>query len=146
MIRHIVHININVTDIERSVAFYERLGFRVMHVLGEDEKDVRSTRHDGTRTIRGAVLSLGDAPLVSTKIELIESVDPPAEPQAELPQNRAGFSRLALRVKGLKRLYDDLRAQGVEFLSEPIEIDLVGASRYVLFRDPDGTLLELIEF
>jgi len=34
----------------------------------------------------------------------------------------------------------------VEFLSEPHEIDVVGAKRYVLFRDPDGTLLELIEF
>ena len=26
------------------------------------------------------------------------------------------------------------------------EIDIVGAKRFVLFRDPDGTLLELIEF
>jgi catechol 2,3-dioxygenase-like lactoylglutathione lyase family enzyme len=63
-----------------------------------------------------------------------------------LPENRLGFSRLALRTKDLIPFYEKLKAAGVEFLSEPIEIDVVGARRYVLFRDPDGTLLELIEF
>lgn len=147
MIRHVVHVNINVSDIARSVEFYERLGFRVMHVLADEPADdAGALMHFGGRTTRGAVMSLGDEPLTSTKIELIEPVDPPAEPQGELPQNRVGFSRLALRTKNLIPFYEKLKAEGVEFLSEPIEIDVVGAKRYVLFRDPDGTLLELIEF
>ena len=37
MIRDIVHININVTDIERSLAFYQKLGFRIMHVFGDPD-------------------------------------------------------------------------------------------------------------
>ncbi|UCE87493.1 MAG: VOC family protein [Deltaproteobacteria bacterium] len=147
MIRHIVHININVSDIERSVAFYRLLGFEVMHVLSDaPSDDVRQLMHFGGRTTRGAVMSLGDDPLTSTKIELLEPVDPPPEPQGELPENRLGFSRLALRTKNLIPFYEKLKAAGVAFLSEPIEIDVVGAKRYVLFRDPDGTLLELIEF
>ena len=42
--------------------------------------------------------------------------------------------------------YHALRGKGIEFEAEPQEIDIVGAKRFVLFRDPDGTLLELIEF
>jgi catechol 2,3-dioxygenase-like lactoylglutathione lyase family enzyme len=147
VIRHIVHVNINVSDIERSVEFYRLLGFELMHVLADEPTDdVRQLMHFGGRTTRGAVMSLGDDPLTSTKVELLEPVDPPAEPQGVLPENRVGFSRLALRTKDLIPFYEKLKAAGVEFLSEPIEIDVVGAKRYVLFRDPDGTLLELIEF
>jgi catechol 2,3-dioxygenase-like lactoylglutathione lyase family enzyme len=147
VIRHIVHININVSDIERSVEFYRLLGFELMHVLADEPTDdLRQLMHFGGRTTRGAVMSLGDDPLTSTKIELLEPVDPPPEPQGVLPENRLGFSRLALRTKDLIPFYEKLKAAGVEFLSEPIEIDVVGARRYVLFRDPDGTLLELIEF
>jgi len=53
---------------------------------------------------------------------------------------------VALRTKDLVAFTEKLRAAGVVFESAPIEIDVVGASRFVLFRDPDGTLLELIEF
>ena len=35
MILNLVHVNVNCSDIERSVAFYERLGFRVVHVFGD---------------------------------------------------------------------------------------------------------------
>ena len=35
MIRDIIHLNLNVTDIRRSVEFYELIGFRVMHVFGD---------------------------------------------------------------------------------------------------------------
>jgi catechol 2,3-dioxygenase-like lactoylglutathione lyase family enzyme len=147
MIRHVIHININVSDLERSVEFYEGLGFAVNHVLADDpDAPLGALMHFGGRTTRGAVMSLGEDRLTSTKIELIEPVDPPAEPQGELPESRVGFSRLALRTKNLIPFYEKLKAAGVEFLSAPIEIDVVGAKRYVLFRDPDGTLLELIEF
>ena len=30
MLLNLVHININVTDIERSLEFYERIGFKVV--------------------------------------------------------------------------------------------------------------------
>ena len=34
MLLNVVHININVSDIERSLVFYQKLGFAVMHVFG----------------------------------------------------------------------------------------------------------------
>ena len=37
MIRDIIHLNLNVTDIKRSLEFYEAIGFKVLHVFGDRE-------------------------------------------------------------------------------------------------------------
>ena len=154
MLLNVVHVNVNVTDVERSVAFYEKVGFRVMHVFGDppgakldpDGELGRGMANPGGGRVRGAVMSISDDPRSATKLELIEWVDPPAEPQPERPAWQAGVSRIAIRTKNLAEYHETLRARGIEFESEPVAIDVVGARRYVLFRDPDGTLLELIEF
>jgi catechol 2,3-dioxygenase-like lactoylglutathione lyase family enzyme len=52
VIRHIVHVNINVSDIERSVEFYRLLGFELMHVLADEPTDdLRQLMHFGGRWI-----------------------------------------------------------------------------------------------
>lgn len=147
VIRDIVHLNINVTDIDRSIGFYRKLGFEVMHVFGDaPTSDVGDGMHFGGGHMRGAVLTLGDHPRCWTKLELIQWVQPPTEAQPPRTQTQAGVSRVALRCKGLLAFHEKLLADGVEFEAEPQEIDIVGAKRFALFRDPDGTLLELIEF
>lgn len=137
MLLNVIHININVTDLDRSLEFYEKVGFEVMHTFTNEETGGRS---------RGAVISISDDPRASTKIELIQSIDPPTAPHPIKPLHGAGVSRLAIRTKNLLKVYEELRGKGIEFLSEPIEIDVIGAKRYVLFRDPDDVVIELIEF
>jgi glyoxylase I family protein len=147
MIRDVIHLNINVTDVERSVAFYERLGFKVMHVFGDRENgDVSEGMSFQGGRCKGVVLSLGDHPRSWTKIELIQWIEPPVEPQARAGQHASGVSRIALRTKNLLAFVAGLEAQGVVFETPPQEIDIVGAKRFALLRDPDDVLLELIEF
>lgn len=149
MIREIVHININVTDVGRSVAFYRMLGFEIMHEFGTLPDGDRPPRgmETGDGEVCGAVMSLGDHPRCATKIELLqwlgEAPPPPAEPRGSRGH---GVARIAMRTTDLLESCDTLRARGVEFELEPVEIDVVGARRFALFRDPDGTLLELVEF
>ncbi len=152
MIREIIHVNINVTDIERSLAFYQKLGFKLMHVFGDgaggqgSEDDLAQGMAFGKGRVRGAVLSLSDHPRAATKIELLEWLDPPSTPQPKRPDHQAGVSRVALRVVDLKPFHQRLLEAGIEFEGDVADIDIVGAKCFVLFRDPDGTLLELIEF
>ena len=147
MIRELIHVNINVIDIYRSLPFYEALGFQVMHVFGErNGLESWSPMEMRGRRCRGVVMSLGDHPRAATKIELLEWVEPKTEPASSRTVTQAGVGRIALRTRDLVSFTERLRSAGVEFESAPIEIDVVGASRFVLFRDPDGTLLELIEF
>ena len=138
---NLVHVNINVSDLDRAIAFYERIGFHVMHRLEGEGSDTM-----GPATSRGAVMSLSDDPRASCKIELLKWTPSENEPPRERSPYQVGVSRVAIRTKNLLETVEELRSRGVEFLSEPHEIDVVGAMRYVLFRDPDGTLLELIEF
>ena len=42
--------------------------------------------------------------------------------------------------------YQDLKAKGVEFISEPVSFDLDWGIVYVVFfKDPDGFILELMQ-
>ena len=91
-------------------------------------------------------MTLGDHPRSWTKIELIEWVEPKVETSARLGAHASGVSRIALRTKNLISFVEELEAKGIEFEAQPQEIDIVGAHRFALFRDPDDVLLELIEF
>lgn len=147
MIRDIVHVNLNVADIERSIRFYEQIGFRIMHVFGDTPgADVRDGMAFDDGRCRGVVMTLGEHPRAWTKLELIEWLDPPAEIAPPRGPRTTGVSRIALRTKNLLEHVAALEAAGIDFESPPREIDIVGATRFALFRDPDGVLLELIEF
>lgn len=150
MIREIIHININVRDIGRSVAFYRELGFQVMHEFGqlpEGDRPLRGMKTGDGGEVCGAVMSLGDHPRSATKIELLQWLgDAPPEAGAHRSARAPGVSRIAMRTKDLRTFCDELRGRGIVFELEPVEIDVVSAQRFALFRDPDGTLLELVEF
>jgi catechol 2,3-dioxygenase-like lactoylglutathione lyase family enzyme len=146
MILNIIHVNVNVTDIERSLDFYRKVGFQVLHVFGDrPTDDVREGMAFRGGRMRGVVLGISDDPRATTRIELVQWVDPRSGPAPKRSQYDAGVSRIAIRTKNLLAQVESLREKGIRFLSEPQEIDIVGAKRFVLFEDPDGTLLELIE-
>jgi catechol 2,3-dioxygenase-like lactoylglutathione lyase family enzyme len=58
-----------------------------------------------------------------------------------------GLARIALTTSDLDADMAELRAAGVERMSEPASLPGAGGreTRFVCFRDPDGTVLELVE-
>jgi len=149
VIRDIVHLNINVSDIARSLEFYQRLGFEILHVFGDGPQGLGENVEDGMAfaggRCRGAVISLGEHPRCWTKLELIEWIDPPPAPREPAVSHAIGVSRIAIRCKQLHALVERLESEGVEFETPPQETDIVGAKGFAIFRDPDGVLLELVE-
>ena len=143
---NIVHVNVNVTDAERSIEFYRRFGFEVMHVFSDRSEDAGRAGVSHTPKTRGAVMSLGNDPRASCKIELLQSLDPPATAKSPQQPGQAGVGRIAIRTKNLLAYVAKLEGLGITPTLAPQEIDMVGAHRYALYRDPDGVLLELIEF
>lgn len=149
---NLVHINLHVADLDRSINFYERLGFTVMHDLGRNDPhlmppvEVSPLNQHGGGITRGVVMSLGDDPRCSTKLELIQYVDPAPTPRPFKPRQEVGVHRIAIRVKDMDATIADLRAKGIVIPSGPHDIAVMGGrQRYVLFPDPDETMLELIE-
>ncbi|MCO4748337.1 MAG: VOC family protein [Proteobacteria bacterium] len=141
----VLHVNINCSDFERSRAFYEKLGFRVLMEVEQDgTADVAKAVGLPPYKVKGALMALGDGSV----IDLLEWQDPhdPSPPYAQL--NHVGLARIAFATSDIEADIARLKADGVTFLSEePAEVPdpLGGTTRFICFTDPDGTVLELIE-
>ena len=80
-------------------------------------------------------------------IDLLEWVDPSDSSPPYEHLYHLGIARVALATDDLDSDVAFLRSNGVEFLSEPVTVKLNDnpATRFVCFKDPDGTILELVE-
>ena len=146
------HININVADLDRSVAFYRKLGFEVLlpgiPYLNLDDGAQPRPLPDGAASAlgvpegtrgRACIMQLDDG---FPKIDLTEW---DGRAQAEPPGNGdLGLVRLCLASRDLRGDVADLTAQGVEFLSPPTA-GHGGLADIAVCKDPDGTLIELIQ-
>lgn len=146
-IQGLVHININCSNFERSCEFYEKLGFEVfLEVPESNTPEVAAAVGFDKYELRGGLLRLRgtESPLV---IDLLEWRAPsdPAAPYAEL--NHLGIARIALYSSDLDADVEELRANGIEIIGEPATVAWNGrpSSRFVCFKDPDGTVLELVQ-
>lgn len=142
-----VHVNINCRDFDRSWPFYERLGFEVVWMVPEtNTPEVAAAVGMPPYRVKGAIMAIpgADPPVV---IDLLEWVSPSdnADPYPHL--YRPGLARLALATNDLDADLAELVASGVTLVGPPaaVMIDERNGTRFVCFRDPDGTFLELVE-
>lgn len=145
----IFHFTVNVSDFECSLAFYQTLGFQLLR----DNRDVvwpdfvaenfGMTRAQG----RGALLALGPEPH-HVRLDLLEWLEPRWEgPPPGVPIEERVPRIIAIRTRNVRAAYEDLRARGVEFVRPPRDPDpALGIESVVCCRDPDGNLIELIEY
>ena len=155
-IKDVFHVNVNCTDLDRSRAFYELIGFEVVRDLGvvDDPEVLRGLGlPEGCRG-RAVLMVLEPDKPRATRLDLIEWTDPPTGGSSPTAAARAGAPsaalthvgavRIALWTIGIDAEVERLRAAGVEFLSEPVAMP--DGTRFCCFKDPDGTVLELIDF
>ncbi|HIL80464.1 MAG TPA: VOC family protein [Myxococcales bacterium] len=143
----LVHVNVNCSNFERSRAFYEMLGFELLMDVPERNTDeVAAAVGLEPYRLRGGLMRLADArfPFVIDLIEWKEPSDS-SPPYARL--NHLGIARIAMASSDLDADMQRLKAEGVEFISEPATVvwEDHPDSRFVCFKDPDGTVLELVE-
>jgi catechol 2,3-dioxygenase-like lactoylglutathione lyase family enzyme len=146
------HININVSNLEESIAFYQKLGFSML-LPGIPYLDLTSS--DGSNKMPGAaaralampVQSEGRACIMQLdegfpKIDLVEWSG--ADQQPPLSNADLGLVRFCLASQDLATDYATLVEQGVNFLSEP-QSTKDGKADIAVCVDPDGSLIELIQ-
>ena len=146
-VTRLVHVNINCSDFDRSLKFYELLGFqKVIAVPSQNTVEVAAAVGMPPYTVKGALLVLQNSkpPLV---IDLLEWQEPSDNRPPYPNLYHLGIARIALASDDLDSDVKFLKSHGVEFLSEPAEVKLEGQpkTRFVCFKDPDGTILELVE-
>ena len=128
MLKGIDNVGVAVTDLNRSIDFYEKLGF----VRGQDyEADVRGC----SMTCGSAVLFL-----FQTKQTKLQGV----KREPTLAQNPPGLDHISFLVEDVNRRRAGLKAKGIVVLGEPADQDW--GARLVGLKDPDGTNLYLLQY
>jgi glyoxylase I family protein len=142
VIRGIHHTAISTPDIDRAIAFYrDLLGFEVL-VNGAWPRGVESVDTLiglENSAARMAMLKKGNAMLELFEFE--SPVPSPGDPQR--PVNDHGLTHICLDVTDLNSEYARLRDAGMFFQSAPVG---TGDSCSVYGRDPDGNVIELMDF
>ena len=142
------YIRVNVSDFERSAAFYRRLGYTIVKPLPETGtlEEARAHGLDQPFRIKGADFMLGRGD--NHVLRLVQWVEPfDDDPPYPPPINHIGINRIALVVPDLDRAVRILTDEGLEFLSEIAPCcsgtgeDEMGI---VHLLDPDGVFLELV--
>jgi len=142
-----IHVNINCSNFERSRRFYEALGFRVVwQVPPTNTAEVAAAVGMPPYRVNGALMALEGAehPLV---IDLLEWQSPSDDAPPYPHLYHLGLARLALATADMDADLAALARMGVEFIGPParVVVNGVAGGRFVCFKDPDGTVLELVE-
>ncbi|MFQ5895966.1 MAG: VOC family protein [Nitrospinota bacterium] len=142
MLLGVNHTSFTVADVERSVDFYTNvLGGRLLS-LAERPPDFC----EKVTGVPGAHLRIAYVELAGYHLELIQYLSPAGE-KADTRTCNVGSAHVAFNVSGLRGMYRELKARGVRFMGEPVEIP-AGPNRgghAVYFEDPDENTLEFIE-
>jgi catechol 2,3-dioxygenase-like lactoylglutathione lyase family enzyme len=145
MLQKLFHVNICVRDMERSIRFYQDLGFTKVNDFILDDPSVGDALGLKVKKLRGVFLRLGDDP-GSPVLDLVQFIDPPPQGQPYPTLNNIGICRIAFTVDDIDRTYADLLAKRVECLAPLKKIKGPDGATIgvVCFRDPDGAILELL--
>ncbi|MDO5734626.1 MAG: VOC family protein [Eubacteriales bacterium] len=149
MIKEVAHIGLTVSDMDQSIEFYQKvlgLDFKGEILMEGPETD----RLFGAENTKARVAYLnGSDELIAPPVELIQFLNCDYLP-AKNDLRRLSISELCFRVEDIDAVYERLLEHGVECLSEPQNFDFTkdgfGKSKAIYFKDPDGIILELMEY
>jgi catechol 2,3-dioxygenase-like lactoylglutathione lyase family enzyme len=148
---HCDHVNIVVSDIERSVRFYAQ----VLGLRRGFETTLEGAWIERVTGLAGAhahcVFMETDAGAGGVRIELLRYFSPSGVVvEANALPHTVGLRHLAFTVDDLAALVARLRSSGVALVSEPVEVPFavgtLGRKKLCYFHDPDGTLLEVAAY
>jgi catechol 2,3-dioxygenase-like lactoylglutathione lyase family enzyme len=142
------HFTLAVRNLERSIKFYEKVGFEMI----DDRRDAiwppSVAENFGMRVAsgRGALMAISPDD-VHTRLDLIEWLEPKL-PEASAPVEERVPQLIALLTVNAAAAARDLARSGVEFIvvRDDEEHKRIGVKAVALCRDPDDNLLDLIEY
>ncbi len=123
MIQLIDHTAITVRDLQEAIDFYAKLGFKL-------------AQRNETPTQTIAFLEVGQA-----RLEVFAPKTTTTPP--ELGQSDVGMKHIALKVDDVWKSYEEAKAKGVIFTSEPRRTAM--GNLVTFFKDPNGILFQLLQ-
>ena len=153
-IREWVHANICVRDLDRSIPFYEMLGFEKFddNVFEEGAGVWAGLGLPEGRRFRAVFMRIpGGRP--RPFLDIIQFLDPPTAGQAYPTLHNVGIGRLCFEVDDLYEVATVLEKNGVPFVGPISRYETAKGVRlhgidceFLCVKDPDGTVIEYIHF
>lgn len=153
-VSRIYHVGINVSDIERSIRFYEGLGFSVLYrktMRGDASTQQTIAAFGGSELeaetasalLAMMTLARGDE---DTAIALFQWIEPPSPGSPHSIYSHTGIFRVAFYVENFEAVRMGLESMGVTLLGPPQTMKSnSGTESYLLaFLDPDGNFLQVL--
>ncbi len=135
------HVGISVRDMERALRFYrDLLGFEV-EWAHKDRGGAEMSRVVGLAGARAHMTMLKG---YGGRLELFHYLNPEGRGSGPGRQCDFGLIHFALSVRGIRELYERLRAAGVEFNCPPQVLRPGVTATYM--KDPEGNTIELVEY
>jgi catechol 2,3-dioxygenase-like lactoylglutathione lyase family enzyme len=139
------HVGITVSNLERSVAFYEALtGTKISNI-----DEIGGPRMAKTQGLEDTRIKYANLHLENLNMDILEYVLPVPE-RASYQNNQISAMHLCFEVDDIDAALERLKEIGIEPEGEPIvfqEEDGLKSgfgTAVAYFRDPDGTNLEII--
>ena len=134
------HVGITVTDVEESLKFYrDLLGFEIVRTM--DESGEHIDNFSALTGVQVKTVKLRDES--GGMIALLQYYSHPKK-----AENRnithIGCSHFALTIKNLDFILDEMGKKGYTINSEP-QLSPDGKVKLTFCKDPEGTLIELVE-
>jgi glyoxylase I family protein len=125
MIKYVDHVAITVKDLAKSIEFYkDKLGFSVIR--------------EGDTPTQKMVFVGNDL----AELELFEIKKGVAKEVPPLKADEVGIKHIAFHVDNLEGMVEEMKKKGVKFTTE---INKRGSRSHIFFKDPDGTILQLLQ-
>ncbi len=147
--RRFWHVGINVTDMDATIEFYQKIGFEV---IGDEEVDdanlAKAFFFDGASKLRFAHMRLPNDSADEALLDLIQWHDDRASGEAQADLIHPGLCRFSILTDDIQGEYERLSGAGVEFLSPPQTVmgrDGLKGWALLFAKDPDGTLFHFVE-
>lgn len=147
MLTRLFHIAINSTDLDRSVAFYKRLGFTALQDRSVQNEQVKVAFAVPSGDLRFVHLRLGHDEN-ATLLDIVQWFNPDTADDGHGPvaQHQRGITRFSVLTDDTQRVYDELVADGVEFITKPTSVMTAeGGWKVCLVKDPDNVVVQVTE-
>jgi glyoxylase I family protein len=154
-VQRFFHVNVNCTNFEQSLSFYQLVGFEKILDFDDAPGPVRSFGQAGLGPVlglpddcdgRAALLALsGESG--STRLDLIEWKQPKLSAERRKSLAQPGLARICLKTSDCDSVYSRLSSAGYVVYSAPTRVYLGGGwIKVFCCEDPDGTVIEFMEF
>jgi glyoxylase I family protein len=145
VLQRLFHVNICVRDMDRSVRFYEDVGFTKVNDFILDDPNLVPGLGVEMKKLRGVFMRVGDDPQAPA-LDLVQFLDPPTQGQPYASLNNVGICRVCFWVDKIDQMYERLKAKGYDFVGPLVVLSGPNNFRvkFCCLKDPDGSVIELM--